>query len=115
MNGEAEPVCRPPLRRAVSSRVLALQRVGLMQARQRSLSLFGTWDDVQMTAADGVAFTVVGPTGTYTISAAEHAHWAEIAHRSGASRREALWQAFEQLMHFTWLEAEAAERGVALS
>jgi hypothetical protein len=115
MNGDAEPVCRPVLRQAVSSRVLALQRVGLMQARQRSLSLFGTWDDVRMTAADGVVFTVVGPTGAYTISAAEHAHWAEIAQRSGASRREARWQAFEQLVHFTWLEAEAVERGLALS
>jgi hypothetical protein len=68
-----------------------------------------------MTAADEVVFTVVGPTGMYTISAAEHAHWAEIAHRSGAPRREALLQAFEQLVHFTWLEAEAAERGLALS
>ena len=68
-----------------------------------------------MTAADGVVFTVVGPTGTYTISAAEHAHWAEIAHRSGTPRRDALWQAFEQLVHFTWLEAEAVERGLALS
>jgi hypothetical protein len=106
---------RPVLRQVVSSRVLALQRVGLMQARQRSLSLFGTWDDVRMTAADRVVFTVVGPTGAYTISAAEHAHWAEIAQRSGASRREARWQAFEQLVHFTWLEAEAVERGLALS
>jgi SurA N-terminal domain len=68
-----------------------------------------------MTAAGGVIFTVVGPTGTFTISAAEHAHWAEIARLSGAPRREALWQAFEQLVHFTWLEAEAAERGLALS
>ena len=68
-----------------------------------------------MTAADGVVCTVVGPTGTHTISAAEHARWAEIARRSGMARREALWQAFEQLVHFTWLEAEAAERGLALS
>jgi parvulin-like peptidyl-prolyl isomerase len=86
-----------------------------MQERQGSLSLFGTWDNVPMTAADRVAFTVVGPTVTFTISAAEHAHWAEIAHRSGASRREARWQAFEQLVQFTWLEAEAAERGLVLS
>jgi PPIC-type PPIASE domain/SurA N-terminal domain len=76
---------------------------------------FGTWNDVRMTAADGVVCTVVGPTGTYRISAAEHAHWAEIARRSGMARREALWQAFEQLVHFRWLEAEAAERGLALS
>jgi hypothetical protein len=74
-----------------------------------------------VTAAPGVAgsvFTVTAPTGTYTASSAELAHWAHIARRSafGAlTRREARWQGFEQLLTFAWIDGEAAEQGLEVS
>jgi foldase protein PrsA len=71
-------------------------------------------------AAPGAArsdsvFTVTAPTGTYTTSTAEHARWARVARRSGATRTQARWQAFELLLSYAWLEAEAAERGITLA
>jgi foldase protein PrsA len=66
-------------------------------------------------AGDDVIFTVTAPTGTYTSTSAEHAHWARIARRSGATRRQARWLAFDQLVNFAWFEGEAAERGITLS
>ena len=71
-------------------------------------------------AAPGVArgdavFTVTAPPGTYTLSKAEHAHWARVARRSGATRSRARWMAFELLLGHAWIEGEAAERGIALA
>lgn len=70
-------------------------------------------------AAGGDAvFTVTAPTGTYATSTAELTHWARVARRSSGgltTRREARWQAFEQLLSFAWTDGEAAERGLALS
>ena len=69
-------------------------------------------------AAAAPVFTVTAPTGTYTTSPAELAHWARIARLSafGAlTRAEARWLAFEQLLSFAWIDGEAAERGLEVS
>jgi foldase protein PrsA len=74
-------------------------------------------------AAPGTAgvepvFTVTAPTGTYTPSTAEFRHWVRIARRSAlgrTTRRQARWQAFEELLNSAWIDAEAAEQGLAVS
>jgi foldase protein PrsA len=66
-------------------------------------------------AGSGAIFIVTAPSGTYAASTAEHAYWARIARRSGATRRQARWSAFELLLSFAWLEGEATERGLTVS
>jgi PPIC-type PPIASE domain len=69
-------------------------------------------------AQDDAAFTITAPTATYETSSAELAHWARIARRAAGgsiTRREARWQAFDLLVGYAWIEAEAAERGITVS
>jgi hypothetical protein len=65
--------------------------------------------------ADDTVFTVTAPTGTYTASTTDIEHWARVADRSSGGLQEARWQAFDLLLTFAWTDAEAAERGLALS
>jgi foldase protein PrsA len=61
-------------------------------------------------------FTVTGADGTvYGATGAELAHWTDVARRSGTPRRAAGPQAFQLLVTYAWLRAEAAERGIAVT
>jgi parvulin-like peptidyl-prolyl cis-trans isomerase-like protein len=61
------------------------------------------------------AFTVTGPTGVYSRTTADVAHWTRIARRTGATRPEARAQVMQLLVSFAWLEGEADEQGLAVS
>jgi foldase protein PrsA len=61
------------------------------------------------------AFTVTGPTGVYSRTTAELAHWTRIVRRSGVIRGQERAQAMQLLVSFAWIEGEADEQGLTAS
>jgi foldase protein PrsA len=65
-------------------------------------------------AQDEAVITVTGPAGVRSVTQTQLDHWTEIARAAGVGRGPRQ-QAFRLLLGNTWIEAEAAERGLTVS
>jgi hypothetical protein len=78
------------------------------------LALVGAAPAWGQTDDDPPIFTVTG-TRTFTASTSEFEHWVAIARRDGTTRKAARAAAFQLLIRYAWISAEADLRGLAVS